>query len=40
MLDQTKDLFQQEQRLIEQVIQLCSSVTQTENQSMRDAIQA
>ena len=40
MLDQTKDLFQQEQRLIEQAVQLCSQVTQTENQSMRDAIQA
>ena len=40
MLDQTKDLFQQEQKLIEQAVQLCSQVTQTENQSMRDAIQA
>jgi len=40
MLDQTKDLFQQEQKLIDQAVQLCSTVTQTENQSMRDAIQA
>ena len=40
MLDQTKDLFAQEQKLIDQAIQLCSTVTQTENQSMRDAIQA
>lgn len=40
MLDQTKDLFQQEQKLIDQVISLFSSVIQAENQSMRDAIQA
>lgn len=40
MLDQTKDLFQQEQKLIDQVVQLCQSVIQAENQSMRDAIQA
>lgn len=40
MLDQTKDLFAQEQNLITQAIQLFSSVIQTENQSMRDAIQA
>lgn len=40
MLDQTKDLFAQEQKLIDQVIQLCQAVIQTENQSMRDAIQA
>ena len=40
MLDQTKDLFAQEQKLIDQVIQLFSAVIQTENQSMRDAIQA
>jgi len=40
MLDQTKDLFAQEQKLIDQAVQLCSTVTQTENQSMRDAIQA
>lgn len=40
MLDQTKDLFAQEQKLIDQVIQLFSAVIQAENQSMRDAIQA
>ena len=40
MLDQTKDLFSQEQNVIDQVISLCQSVIQTENQSMRDAIQA
>ena len=40
MLDQTKDLFSQEQKLIDQVIQLFSAVIQAENQSMRDAIQA
>lgn len=40
MLDQTKDLFSQEGELISQVIQLCQAVIQTENQSMRDAIQA
>ena len=40
MLDQTKDLFAQEQKLIDQVVQLFSAVIQAENQSMRDAIQA
>ena len=40
MLDQTKDLFSQEQKLIDQAIQLFSAVIQAENQSMRDAIQA
>ena len=40
MLDQTKDLFQQEQKLIDQVVQLFTAVIQAENQSMRDAIQA
>ena len=40
MLDQTKDLFSQEQKLIDQVIQLFAAVVQAENQSMRDAIQA
>ena len=40
MLDQTKDLFSQEQNVIDHVISLCQSVIQTENQSMRDAIQA
>jgi len=40
MLDQTNDLFQQEQKLIDQVIQLCQAIIQAENQSMRDAIQA
>ena len=40
MLDQTKDLFSQEQKLIDQVIQLFTAVVQAENQSMRDAIQA
>ena len=40
MLDQTKDLFAQEQKLIEQVIQLFTAVIQAESQSMRDAIQA
>jgi len=40
MLDQTKDLYSQEQKLIDQAIQLFSQVIQTENQSMRDAIQA
>ena len=39
-LDQTKDLFSQEQKLIDQVIQLFTAVVQAENQSMRDAIQA
>ncbi|MBP5284673.1 MAG: hypothetical protein ILO34_01030 [Kiritimatiellae bacterium] len=40
MLDQTKDLFQQEQKLIDQVVQLFAAVIQAESQSMRDAIQA
>ena len=40
MLDQTKDLFSQEQSVIDQVIQLFQAVIQAENQSMRDAIQA
>lgn len=40
MLDQTKDLFSQEQKVIDQVIQLCQAVIQAESQSMRDAIQA
>ena len=40
MLDQTKDLFAQEQKLIDQVIQLFTRVIEAENQSMRDAIQA
>lgn len=40
MLDQTKDLFSQEQNVIDHVISLCQSVIQAENQSMRDAIQA
>ena len=40
MLDQTKDLFSQAQSVIDQVIKLFQAVVQTENQSMRDAIQA
>ena len=40
MLDQPKVLFSQEQKVIEQVIQLCQAVIQAESQSMRDAIQA
>jgi len=40
MLDQTKDLFQQEQKLIDSVVQLLTAVIQAETQSMRDAIQA
>ncbi len=40
MLDQTKDLFQQEQKVIDQVVQLCGAILQAETQSMRDAIQA
>ena len=40
MLDQTKDLYQQEQKLIDAVIQLLTAVGQAETQSMRDAIQA
>ena len=40
MLDQTKDLFSQEQKLIDQVVQLFAAVIQAESQSMRDAIQA
>ena len=39
-LDQTKDLFQQAQSLIDSVIQLMQAVRQAETQSMRDAIQA
>ncbi len=40
MLDQTKDLFQQDQKLIDAVVQLMNAVRQAETQSMRDAIQA
>lgn len=39
-LDQTKDLFQQAQGLVDSVIQLMQAIRQAETQSMRDAIQA
>ena len=39
-LEQTKDLFQQAQNLVDSAIQLMQAVIQAENQSMRDAIQA
>ena len=39
-LDQTKDLFNQAQTLVDSVIKLMQAVTQAETQSMRDAIQA
>ncbi len=40
MLDQTKDLFQQAQKLVDAAVQLMNAVRQAETQSMRDAIQA
>ncbi len=39
-LDQTKDLFNQAQELVDAVVQLMQAVSQAETQSMRDAIQA
>jgi hypothetical protein len=39
-LDQTKDLFNQAQELVDAVVQLMQAVTSAESQSMRDAIQA
>jgi hypothetical protein len=39
-LDQTKDLFNQAQTLIDEVVKLMNAVSQAETQSMRDAIQA
>jgi len=39
-LDQTKDLFNQAQTLIDSVIKLMQAISQAETQSMRDAIQA
>ena len=39
-LDQTKDLFNQAQTLVDDVIKLMAAVAQAESQSMRDAIQA
>lgn len=39
-LDQTKDLFNNAQKLIEDIVQLMHAVVQTESQSIRDAIQA
>ena len=39
-LDQTKDLFNNAQKLIEAIVQLMHAVVQTESQSIRDAIQA
>ena len=38
-LDQTKDLFQQAQTLVDNVVQLMKAVTSAETQSMRDTIQ-
>ncbi|MBR3222794.1 MAG: hypothetical protein IKF72_11275 [Kiritimatiellae bacterium] len=40
MLDQTKDLFAQDQKVIDAVIQLMQAVLQAETTSIRDAIQA
>ncbi len=40
LLEETKDLFEQDQKLIDSVVQLMQAVTQAETQSMRDAIQA
>ena len=40
MLDQTKDLFAQDQKVIDAVVQLMQAVLQAETSSMRDAIQA
>ena len=39
-LDQTKDLFNQAQDLIDSVVQLMQAISSAETQSMRDAIQA
>ena len=39
-LDQTKDLFQQAQALVDAVVKLMQAVSSAETQSMRDAIQA
>jgi hypothetical protein len=39
-LDQTKDLFNQAQQLVDAVVQLMQAVSSAETQSMRDAIQA
>jgi hypothetical protein len=39
-LDQTKNLFDQAQGLVDSVIQLMQAVAAAESQSMRDAIQA
>lgn len=39
-LDQTKDLFNQAQNVIDSALQLMQAVSQAETQSMRDAIQA
>ena len=39
-LDQTKDLFQQDQELINSVVQLMQAIVSAETQSMHDAIQA
>ena len=40
MLDQTKDLFAQDQKVIDAVVQLMQAILQAETASMRDAIQA
>lgn len=40
MLDQTKDLFAQDQKVIDAVVQLMQAVLQAETTSIRDAIQA
>ena len=39
-LDQTKDLFNQAQNVVNAAVQLMQAVRQAEAQSMRDAIQA
>ena len=39
-LDQTKDLFNQAQQLVDAVVQLMQAISSAETQSMRDAIQA
>ena len=39
-LDQTKDLFQQDQELINSVVQLMQAIVSAETQSMHDTIQA
>lgn len=39
-LDQTKDLFNQAEELVRNIVQLMQAVRQAETQSMRDAIQA